>query len=356
VVLLVLALPARAQSYERYAPDGDAALLRLLELHGYAPGWRLRSLTGLDTSTDVLVLDVAEVGLGPEQWQTLASWVGDGGVLLVGGDASPGFPELGTWEIAPLDGTIELGPALDGLVPVPRLPGGPAGGFTGGEPWAVVAGTELRLLAVLPVGAGSVLALADHRLLRNGAWVSPDNEEFVGELLRAGGWALPVGIGDTSDELVVQLATTAAASGTGGDEPGVDPLGAFAEARLLPFVLQLLLTAALVLLWRGWPFGRLHEPVEEGRRAFVEHVHALGTRYFRLGASAHALRALASLWLARLGPEGLEWAAARAGYAPDDAKAFARWVVATAETEASGSDPADLDRMEELWRVTRRSG
>jgi len=354
-VLVVLALPAHAEpSYARYAPDGDAALLRLFQLHGYAPGWRLRSLSALDHTADVLVLDVPAIPLDAQQWSGLRVWVEEGGLLIVAGDASAGFVELGAWQAAPPDSRIALSESLQEVLPVPVLPGGPIGGFTEGEPWATVTGTELRFLAVVGIGQGAVAAIADARLLENGAWVDPDNEEFVGELLRAAGWASEEAVGDTGDRLVIQLATTAAAGASGAAAP--DPFGAFAEARLLPFVLQLLATAVLVALWRGWPFGRQKEPAEEGRRAFVEHVQALGTRYYRLGASGHALKALAALWLARLGPEGLEWAAARAGYAPDDAGAFARWVVRAAETGTPDSHPTDLTRMEELWRVTRHSG
>jgi hypothetical protein len=109
-------------------------------------------------------------------------------------------------------------------------------------------------------------------------------------------------------------------------------------------------------LWVGWPFGRPKDEADRDRRAFVEHVQALGTRYYRLGASGYALRRLSALWLARLGPQGLEWAAARAGYAPQDARRFAERVAASAARREPAAEPEDLDRMEELWRVTRSRG
>jgi len=343
----------------RYAPDGDAALLRLFELQGYDPGWRLRSVEDLDDATDVLVLDLFAVPLGPEHWEPIRTWVADGGILLVAGDATAGFPELGAFhDLGPgAWAAIFLLPPLAGELPEPSLPLGPQGGFTGGEPWAVVEGTDLRVLAVVEHGTGRVAAFSDPRLLSNGAWVYPPNESFVGGLLRTAeskaGW--PLGVGD-DDEVQVQLATEAAVASGSGGAGAVDPIGALREAHLLPFVLQALATWALLALWVGWPFGRPKDEADHGRRAFVEHVHALGTRYYRLGASGYARRVLSALWLARLGPQGLEWAAARAGYPPEEARRFAERVAASAAVRDPTPAPEDLEHMEELWRVTRGRG
>ncbi len=341
----------------RYAPDGDAALLRLFELQGYDPGWRLGSVGDLDEDTDVLVLDLFAVPIGEEHWESIRTWVEDGGILIVAGDATVGFPELGTFEeVQSTWAAIFLLPPLAGELAAPGLPFGPRWAFTGGEPWAVVEWTDLRFLAVLDHGMGRVAAISDPRLLWNGAWVHPDNESFVGGLLRTAeskaGW--PVG---DHDEVRVQLATEAAAAAAGSSAlPVVNPLGALLEAHLLPFMLQVLATWTLLALWIGWPFGRPKDETDRDRRAFVEHARALGTRYYRLGASGYALRALSALWLARLGPQGLEWAAARAGYPPDDARRFAERVAASAGLGEPVPEPQDLERMEELWRVTRSRG
>jgi len=364
VLLLLLGPPAHGgvlPTPHRYAPAGDAALLRLFELQGYDPGWRLSSVAELDDGTDVLVLDLFAVPIGPEQWEPIRTWVEDGGILLVAGDATGGFPELGSFrELARGPwAAIFLLPPLEGELPEPALPFGPRWGFTGGEPWAIVEGTDLRVLAVVEHGLGRVAAFSDPRLLWNGAWVYPPNESFVGGLLRTAESkaAWPLAAGDDDDAVQVQLATEAAvSSGSATGSGQVDPIGALREAHLLPFVLQALATWTLLALWIGWPFGRPKEEADRGRRAFAEHAQALGTRYYRLGASGYALRTLSALWLARLGPQGLQWAAARAGYAPEDARRFAERVAASAALREPVPGPEDLERMEELWRVTRSRG
>jgi hypothetical protein len=195
-----------------------------------------------------------------------------------------------------------------------------------------------------------VVAIADPRLLWNGALVHPDNEAFLGELAYAGqsleGWPIPT-------PARLQLATLASAAAE-SDTSVNNPFRSLANARLLAFVLQLMATFALVALWRGAPFAPLRDPRDEGRIGFVEHVLAHGRRWSRLRASGYAARAMASLWLSRLGPAGLQWAAERAGYAPDAARTWVREVEARAAGAASPSDAArDHAWMEELWRVTR---
>lgn len=342
---------ARAQGatsfdYERYAPSGDAALLDLFRRYGYDAGFRLTDLGALDERTDVLVLDTMQVRPTPEQWERIEGWVEAGGVLLLGGLAPP-F-DLG--EIEPPSETLSLDPRLASDLPLPRWPPPLTTSFAGGKGWPLVSDGEGRaVIEVLEAGDGVVIAIADPVLLRNGSFVHPDNERFVGELLYAGqsrlGW--PMG-----HPARLQLATRAAVSSEGGNKETNDMLGALATSGLLLFVIQLISTGALVALWRGWPFSPLREPTSASRHAFVEHVRALGTRYWRMQATAHAEQQLAALWLLRLGVSGLQLAAQRSGYTPEQARTWAREI----EAIASSTDPdrrGDLGRMEELWRITR---
>jgi hypothetical protein len=114
----------------------------------------------------------------------------------------------------------------------------------------------------------------------------------------------------------------------------------------------MLVTWALFGLWRGWPFAPLRDPPEEGRLEFAEHVQALGTRWFRLGASRYALVQTARLWLARLGASGLQLAARRAGRTSAQAAAWVAGLQALVDDPQGPDDPSDLERMEELWKVT----
>lgn len=363
LLLCGVAGSAHAQTPQRYGPYGDAALIEVLEAHGYSAGWRLRSLYDLDEDTDAMILDLSEVVPDPEQWEQIRSWVQAGGVLVVGGDATSGVPELGQRTALPIGAEARLAPPLQGIgLQRPRWPDGPMYAFTEGQPWVTavdpVDGADSdgvasvpAVVSVVDLGAGVVVGIADPRLLWNGAFVHPANEAFMGDLLYLGqglrGWPLPT-------PARVQLATRAATSGSGSGSGGPNPLASMANAKLLPFVLQLLATWALLGLWRGWPFAPLRDPEAAGRLSFSEHVQALGTRWFRLGASRHALVQLASLWLARLGPSGLQLAAQRHGYSPQEARAWVAGLVALVEEPEGPDDPEDLERMEELWKVTQR--
>ena len=343
---------ARAQS-DRFGPDGDAALARVLTLHGFDAGYRLVSLERIDEGTDVLFLDLTELSPAHAQWEGLREWVSGGGILVLAGDAARGFGELG--ERVLLDPGARLvarGPLLGSDTPLPRWPDGPQYGFTEGRAWVSAEdglGNRAAVISEIVFGFGAVVAIGDARLFDNLAFVHPDNEAFVGDLLYLGqahlGWPLPT-------PARVRLVTRAAMS---TDLPQNNPLTSVANARLLPFVLQLLVAWTLLSLWRGWPFVRARPVPARDRLTFGEHVTALGTRWYRLGASGHALREVAQLWLARLGPSGLRRAAVRAGYSEPEAGVFVGWVTAVAEAESPQPADDDLERMEEIWTITRQS-
>lgn len=346
-------LTAAAQTVNRFGPNGDAALREVLDNHGYDVRMRLRSLAQLDDEVDALVIDLDFVDPLDEHWTTIEGWVRDGGVLLVGGHPvyqsdfeAPVFPALGDHEEVHEPAAV-VGSAWLGDLPVPVWPGGPAHVFTGGDAWVEVPGAGAAV-AVVQVGAGVVIAIADTRLLWNGAFVVPDNERFLGELLYFGqatyGWALPT-------PARVQLATTSSVV-TAGSSSSNNPLSSMNNARLAQFMGQLLVAWALLGLWRGWPFTPRRDPPSDGRLEFSEHVHALGTRWFRQGASRYALVQTARLWLARLGSSGLQLAARRAGKTPAQAEAWVVGLQDLVEDPHGPDDPSDLERMEELWKVT----
>ena len=191
---LLGASAAHAQSYERYALYGDAALLTVLENHGYDAGWRLRSLLDLDDKVDALVLDLTFVSPTDAQWDHLREWTRSGHVLVVAGDASRWIEPLGTRDTLMSYGVTELRAPLAGLgLPTPRWPDGAVYAFNGGEPW--VAATHDGVFAggvvsVVDYGEGVVVGIADPRLLWNGAFVDPPDLLVLGKSL--GGGLVPI--------------------------------------------------------------------------------------------------------------------------------------------------------------------
>ncbi|MCA9495243.1 MAG: DUF4129 domain-containing protein, partial [Myxococcales bacterium] len=269
VLMLVLGADARGQT--RYDVDGDAALLKVFTSHGYDAGYRLRTLEDLDEDTDALVLDRTGVAPDLDQWEAVRAWVEAGGVLLLAGDHGGFVPELGALTGGE-GGTVVLDAAWERLLPAPIWPdGGPRLYWDEPEGRVLVEGDAGAVVVIADVGAGVVVGIADARLLWNLAFVSASNEAFVGDLLYAGqgyeGWPM-------ATPARVQLATVASAAAE--SDRSNDPFRSVANARLMLFVLQLMLAWAVLALWRGVPFAPLRDPPAEQRDRFVEHVHALG--------------------------------------------------------------------------------
>lgn len=371
LIAVVVGLEADASAQSRYGPYGDAALRELYARGGYEASWRLRGLQSLDGTTDVVVVDLSAIELLEEDQQALADWVAAGGVLITAGDATAVFPQLGEHVVGWWDLEVD-GEALGGapptdelldaamrraragrdappLLPVPRFADGADGCFRIGadvRSWVEIdlQGHTCSVVAALSHGEGGVIAIADGRLLRNASLAVPRNEAFLIEAPYAG---YDAGMWDLPLPARLELATRAG-------EDSQNPLTALANAKLLPVVLQLLGLGVLIAMWRGWPFGPLRDPPEEGRLAFGEHVRALGTRYARMGASRHALSAFSRLWLARLGPAGVAQAARRAGMDAERSQRLVEAVEDAAEHPEGKNRPEDLEIVEELWKVTRR--
>jgi hypothetical protein len=126
-----------------------------------------------------------------------------------------------------------------------------------------------------------VVVLADDSLFRNVGLLVADNAALLEALLRDGG---------TSLELVGDLTGLVAAN----------PVESVERGRLGPALLQLAAFLALFFVCRGARFGRpVPEPRSE-RRAFAEHVRALGLHYARARAERVALAALGAYAIDRL--------------------------------------------------------
>ena len=232
---------------------------------------------------------------------------------------------------------------------VPRWPGGPAARIVGDDaepslPVVADAASGAAYVDATPYGGGWLVRLPDGHILRNAAFVRPENEAFahaLGGFLRDGELGAPVRSGR------VEVVVGVLAEGAGG------PLDSLRNANLLPLVAQLLVVLALAAWWRGVPFGRPRDPAGRARAAMRDHAAALGARYRALGATRRVAASLAALWLERLGAVGLAAAAERHGRTPAQARDLVARAKALADAPEDVDRPDDLEIVEELWTITR---
>ena len=273
------------------SPSGVRALIDLAARRDVTVRYRYAGLTSLmegpEMPPDALVL-LRGAQLTSSEWADVLEWVDVGGVLIV---ANPSAV-----------------PDAIGIEPVSRRGDGGYVEIAGalldayGEPtlW-VPARTCLRLLSAAsePLlfhddselyaahqrwGEGKIVVFADDHLFTNASLATAGvthNPEFVVQLLFSSG-------------RVIELLDAS----TGAD--GAGPVDAVSEGRLRPLVLQALAFAAIFLLWRGVRFGRVRQIRARTRRAFADHVRAMGLQYARANAEDLALQIYADWALTRL--------------------------------------------------------
>lgn len=360
VALVALAIVPTAHAGRPFAPYGDAALRELLEARGYEPVDAVRRVADVDPSIDVVVLDLVVVQPAEEEWPALLDWVGDGGLLVVGGDPVGRVPGLGTH--------ARYGAAVEHVQPgswirragidPPVWPAGPTYWWCGsrGRPLALVPpGTPLlddgardchapTVVVATPVGLGWVVGIADPRVLRNAGLAAEANRRFLLAALRPpadeDAWELP-------HRPRVLLATSAA-------QAVRTPVQAVLSARLLPFVLQLCVFWVLLAAWRGWPMLPLRDPDGPDRSDLLDHVRALARHWELSDGARYAASVYAGLWWRRLGPDGLRAAAVRSGLAPAAADALVQRVDDLLHAPERRPDDDPFELMEALWQTTSR--
>jgi hypothetical protein len=276
------------------SPSGTAAVSEFLTAAGVPTRPRLHPLRQLDDAqhgaTQIVLLPNAE--LGEAEWSALHDWVSQPNKTLVLATGPRSLPDwLGEIEFV-ASGTSGAGEPLRATKALSGRPG-PSGGLEGripGAAWVRLATAKAPTLitrgqrtyaAELALDPGRVVVLADDRLLTNAALPVADNAEMLLALLRDEGG--PV-------DLV-------------GEETGLvapNPVAAVARGRLAPFMAQLGAFLVLFLLMQGRAFGRLIDRNAVHRRAFAEHVRALGTQYARARAAGHVAGAYATWAIERL--------------------------------------------------------
>jgi hypothetical protein len=142
-----------------------------------------------------------------------------------------------------------------------------------GDPFAVRWNTEL----------GELLLVADRRLFANAAMTVPTNARLAVALTRE--------LAGDKKEVSYGALTLAHAAQS--------PSASLMNAGLLAFMIQMLLVLGIGFASRGLAFGALRDRTQMGRRAFSEHVQALGLQFARVKGSRFAASQYAAYALER---------------------------------------------------------
>jgi hypothetical protein len=309
-VVLGLLLGLGGQMSCRASGDGDARAARTLALGDRAPGGtspfgtravfellteRGKSVTVnrsdepvLDDQRTIVLLPDAPVDA--EGWRKLMRWVeDDGGQLIVAGHRVELEYDLGVlWgerrAEAPVRAVSTAPSRLMGYeLAVPRFgrlmldPDRPL------RVQVVLARTEgfqeeaYAVQRTTPSG-GRVVVFADDSLFKNIALAAGDNAAFLIALFS-----------DMPRENVEVWDGFTGAGSAEGARGAASPLDSMRESKLGPVLLHLLALVVLYLIYRGTRFGTPQDPRVVSRRAFSEHVRALGLAYSRARVSRHAL-------------------------------------------------------------------
>lgn len=264
------------------SPSGIHGIVTLLEPISVDMRQHRRPLEDLpDPGISTLVLlpdfDIDDIGAG-----RLRDWVKQGGHLIFAGGK-----EIPEWA-----------GAVPEAVQTSKSPAKPASGkayYLGDISMPLPPGPLLRCekfdvlltrdslcyAAQHTIEKGEVFVFADDRWFMNIALAVDDNASFLLSFFGAAHHRVHVLDGRTS-----MGANT--------------PIDSITQSHMWPVILQLFLLLGFAILWRGSSFGTRRDAKVEQRRAFADHVRALGLAYARSGASRHVLGIYAGWAIERL--------------------------------------------------------
>ncbi len=271
---------------------GFSSLVHLLEQKNVEVRNHTGSIRKMDPETFKLLIH-DRTALEEDDWQSLEDWVRNGHQLIIAGDRN-GADHFGIHtKEAKCEGPVffsEFYPGYRRKDDQPYSDPATLSVFASAHTlehefsadYSPLLSCEAGMVAISKqVGMGSVLVLADADLLSNAALASQDNALVISSLI-----ASP----DTTIEFAGGL--------TGAGAPS--PYEALYNAKLGLVILQLALLLVVLYWSRGAAFGKLRDPVERGRRDFIDHIHALGRVLARSKGSGHALSSYSHWALERL--------------------------------------------------------
>jgi hypothetical protein len=354
-VLLVLAVGQSgcAKSFG-LDPDGDAhglgVLTQVLTDQHTTVRRRVRALNVIEPEVTAIFVTSEQPD---EAWSKLLGWARAGGTLIIAQGSSPLAADAAThFTSRGYGGPLDLAPGFEPTrlelsvvakhtldLPPEKTPFDRTFANAEGRPY----------VAARNHGAGRLIFFADPEFLENASLSVGDNALFAVSLLRRPGQVL---------ELVGPW------TGGGADST----LGAFRSAGLGILLVQLCVLGLLFAWHGGAAFGTRHDATTERRRAFRDHVLALGANYRRARATRFAL-ATYGAWLIerlrdRLSPQqpiGLIDLAGRiAARIPEPEAELVSLLVearqAQEDSEAARPSPADLDALYRLETLAMRVG
>ena len=258
----------RSTESDDVSPSGLYTLRRLLTDQGAKVHLRVAPLSKLADDVGVLLIYATE--LEAAEQKHVLDWVREGGALVVVGTSD--LTEAGEVEVVPraCGHLAERGPGQE-LLPLKlavvgeqslRVSSDPASGIAqrvdatcGGSPYIVTSFLD----------DGQITFIPERELLSNGGLSMGDNARLVAELLSARASMI---------ELV----------GPWTGDGAQSPVQSLKSAGLLPVMLQLLGLSLLLAVRQGTSFGARRDVQKLERRAFADHVRAVGSNYARANA------------------------------------------------------------------------
>ena len=258
-------------------PYGTAALEQMMEERGRHMIHRKDPISQIeDEDTDKILLILRGATVNRAAWRRVIEWVNQGGTLVVAGlrhlprelSAEPTDDDSVQTHLDRA-GTYEYGYNFSSLS-VEAPTGAKLTTSVTQSAWVLKRGDEPYAVS-MGLGKGRAFVFAERALFVNIAFAVADNATFAQEFL----YDL------RQDDIEICDVWT--------DAGAENPLDSVRKANLLPLIVQLLAIALLFLVWKGAHFGKPRDPAQRSRRAFADHVQALGHIYQRAKASDHAL-------------------------------------------------------------------
>jgi hypothetical protein len=293
------------------SPSGRAAIIDFLGKRGFVVRERLLSVSKIEESNVGQVVLLPDARLEKEEWAALQHWIAIGSRSLIVAGKCRGLPDWIGLHVAEKAasassiirpspdtrwGSFEVRvPQENQLLPgandrplllrgkVPYASARSDGSHENGNRARVQPGDghgDTEATDQTPP-APRIVVLADDFLFRNASLLVADNALALELLLREGSGAV---------ELVGNLTGLVA----------TNPVESVQRGRLGPALLQLMVLALVFFGYKGARFGRPVATEQSGRRAFVEHVQAVGLQYARAMAERHALALLGQYVVERL--------------------------------------------------------